>query len=242
MFLLWLFKVSGILRFSTWSLNEALPWGLWEFCSHEKSTDIIASRKTEKLGIYCLEVYQIYWFPWNDCSCSAGGDLEAPGGWIVPSSCGRYSWSEIQMCPEAVGWCCCGGHPSFRKLPPGRPILPRLCRCSLVLLKYFTCVVFFCLAEIAFEEIKYQCDLQVRPSAEKLLSIGDWDEILILMRDLMSLEGNKITYSRLSSSSLWEVLNETLAGHRNGVLELLFSLLLQLPWFCFLFSFKSRHY
>lgn len=143
MFLLWLFKVSGILRFSTWSLNEALPWGLWEFCSHEKSTDIIASRKTEKLGIYCLEVYQIYWFPWNDCSCSAGGDLEAPGGWIVPSSCGRYSWSEIQMCPEAVGWCCCGGHPSFRKLPPGRPILPRLCRCSLVLLKYFTCVVFF---------------------------------------------------------------------------------------------------
>lgn len=63
MFLLWLFKVSGILRFSAWSLNEAVLWVRWGFCSHEKSTDIIASRKMETLGIYCLEVYQIYRFP-----------------------------------------------------------------------------------------------------------------------------------------------------------------------------------
>lgn len=71
-----------------------------------------------------------------------------------------------------------------------------------------------------------------------MLSIRDWDELLILMKDLMALEGSEVTYSRLSVSSLLEVLNET--GMEFSNFCSLF--VLQLSWFCFLFSLKSRCY
>lgn len=132
MFLLWLFKVSGILRFSAWSLNEAVLWVRWGFCSHEKSTDIIASRKMETLGIYCLEVYQIYRFPWSDCPSSAGGDLEVPGGWIVPSSRGAAGVRSRCARRLRAGVAAGLSLPSGSCLKsPGRPILSRLCRCGL---------------------------------------------------------------------------------------------------------------
>lgn len=73
-----------------------------------------------------------------------------------------------------------------------------------------------------------------------MLSIRDWDEILILMKDLMALEGSEVTYSRLSVSSLLEVLNET--GMEFSNFCSLFTPVLQLSWFCFLFSLKSRCY
>lgn len=56
----------------------------------------------------------------------------------------------------------------------------------------------------------------------------------------MTFEGSEIIYSRLSSSSLLEKLNETLSGHRNG--DLLTFLFIALVVLVLFFAFPpSRH-